>query len=354
MPLRAILRSAVTAPLRSQVISALTAPHGIDAYLRAIHPRFAVHEVRATIESIVRETPSSATLTLQPNLAWNGHRAGQHVRVGVEIAGVRHTRCFSISSAAQRHLSGDGRITLTIRTVGKVSRHLVAQAKVGDELSLSQAQGEFILPSPRPERILLVSGGSGITPVMSMLRTLLTEKYTGKIVFIHYARSREELIYRDEIDALDHVTNVRKVVILGDHFTPADLPIDVGDYQTFLCGPEPMMALVREAIPSERLHEEQFGGAPITPLTPTSSSGDVHFSTSNLRKPCDGRALLVVAEEAGLEPEHGCRRGICHGCTRRKVRGTVRDLRTGTLSSDGEEEIQICVTAAVGEVTLDL
>ncbi|MGZ3416506.1 MAG: ferredoxin reductase [Polyangiales bacterium] len=345
MHLRAILRSAVTAPLRSPIAAMLSAPHGVDAYLRALDPRLAVHEVRATIESIVRETPTSATLTLNPNLAWDGHRAGQHVRVGVEIQGVRHTRCFSISSSAHRR---DGRITLTIRAVGKVSRHLVFDAKPGDELALSQAQGEFVLPEARPERILLISGGSGITPVMSMLRTLRDEKYQGEIVFVHYARSREEQIYRDEIDALD----VKKLVVLGDHFSPAHLDLDVTQYEAFLCGPEPMMALVRKAVPAERLHEERFGGELVA--SSNDSGGDVHFAASKLRKPCDGRALLVLAEEAGLKPEHGCRRGICHGCTRRKVRGTVRDLRTGTLSHDGEEEIQICVTAPVGDVTLDL
>jgi ferredoxin-NADP reductase len=331
--------------LRSPVAAALAAPHGVDAYLRALHPMLAVREVRAAIVSIVRETPTSATLTLKPNLAWDGHRAGQHVRVGVEIAGVRQTRTFSISSSAHRR---DGLITLTIRAVGKVSRHLVFDAKVGEELALSQAEGDFMLPKERPERILLVSGGSGITPVMSMLRTLKDEKFKGEILFLHYARSREELIYREEIEGLD----VRTIVVLGDHFSPSHLDVDLARYETFLCGPEPMMALVRKVVPAERLHEERFGGDLVA--SSNDAGGDVHFAASKLRKPCDGRSLLVLAEEAGLEPEHGCRRGICHGCTRRKVRGTVRDLRTGTLSSDGEEEIQICVSAAVGDVTLDL
>jgi ferredoxin-NADP reductase len=327
------------------VAAALSAPHGVDAYLRAIHPHLAVHEVRATIQSIVRETPTVATLVLKPNLAWDGHVAGQHVLVGVELEGVRHSRTFSVSSSAHRR---DGCITLTIRAVGKVSRHLVFDARVGDELSLSQAQGEFVLPRRRPERILLVSGGSGITPVMSMLRTLRDEKYSGEIHFLHYARSREEQIYQEEIDALD----VQKRVVLGDLFSPAHLDVNPKDYETFLCGPEPMMALVRKAVPAERLHEERFGGDLVS--SSNDAGGDVHFAASKVRKPCDGRSLLVVAEEAGLSPEHGCRRGICHGCTRRKLRGTVRDLRTGALSGDGEEEIQICVSAAASDVTIDL
>ncbi|APR77941.1 Flavodoxin reductases (ferredoxin-NADPH reductases) family 1 [Minicystis rosea] len=337
MPLRAILRSPIA--------SALAAPHGVDAYLRALSPRWMVHDVRATIERVVRETPTATTLTLKPNLAWDGHRAGLHVEVGVDLGGVRHRRCFSISSSEHRR---DGRITLTIRAVGRVSSHLAFEAKPGDELAISQARGEFVLPSERPSRILLLSGGSGITPVMSMMRTLLDEGHRGELVFLHYARSEEERIYAAELDGLRD--RVRIVNVIGAHFRPDHVAPYLG-FETFLCGPPAMMAAVRAAIPpSTALREERFVGF----VASSNDAGEVRFARSGVRRHCDGRPLLVVAEEAGLRPESGCRRGICRGCTRRKLSGTVRDLRTGELSSEPDQDIQICVTAAASDVTLDL
>jgi ferredoxin-NADP reductase len=337
MPVRALLRSPIA--------RALAAPHGVDAYLRALNPRWAVHDVRATVEHVIRETPTATTLTLRPNLAWDGHRAGQHVEVGVELEGVRHTRCFSIASSEHRR---DGRITLTIRAVGRVTRHLAFHARPGDELSLSQAKGEFVLPFARPRRLLFVSGGSGITPIMSMLRTLLDEGYDGELAFLHYARSNEERIYAAELDEL--ARRVRIVNVIGALFAPEHIEPWRG-WETFLCGPAPMMTAVREAMGgSAPLHEERFGAW----VASSNDTGEVHFARSGVRKSCDGRPLLVVAEEAGLRPESGCRRGICHGCTRRKLHGTVRDLRTGALSSEPDQDIQICVTAAASDVTLDL
>src|SRR6478609_11266639 len=107
-----------TSILRSRAVAALASPQGVDRYLEQVNPMWAAHEVRARVVDIRREVdvpghPAVATLTLQPTSTWRGHRAGQHVQVGVEVDGARRTtRVFSISSAESR--PGD-RFTITLR-----------------------------------------------------------------------------------------------------------------------------------------------------------------------------------------------------------------------------------------------
>src|SRR5690348_6869513 len=214
--------SITTKLLGSKAVAALTSPHGVDRYLEMFNPMWVATEVRARVVDIHRENPDAvgsapvATLTLQPTSTWRGHRAGQYVQVGVELPGSarRMTRCFSISSAAS--LPGE-RITLTIRAndEGQVSKFLVNDAKPGQMLHLSQAEGDFTIhesaATPTNNHLLMISGGSGITPVMSQLRTLLRDGYDGhvgrKITFLHFARSMEDQIFADELAAIAAADN---------------------------------------------------------------------------------------------------------------------------------------------------
>ncbi|MDN5744622.1 MAG: FAD-binding oxidoreductase, partial [Nocardioidaceae bacterium] len=203
--------------LRSRLAAALATPHSVDRYLERFNPMWAAHEVRARVVAIHRETDGSAgsapvaTLTLQPTSTWRGHRAGQHVLVGVELPGAegrgkRHTRAFSISSAE----SAPGeQFTLTIRAhdEGQVSSYLVRHAQPGQLLHLSQAQGDFTLTespaTPTNNHLLFITGGSGITPAMSMVRTLLRDGYDGharrRVTSLHFARSPQAQIFAGEL-----------------------------------------------------------------------------------------------------------------------------------------------------------
>src|SRR5262245_62104434 len=169
--------------LSSPVVDALTTPHGVDRYLELVNPMWAVREVRARVEDVHREGPGVATLTLRPTDTWAGALAGQHMQVGAVVDGARRTRCFSLSESQPRE---DGRICITVKAHedGYVSRHLTERMPVGTVVHLSPAEGDFTLPQPRPERVLMVSAGSGITPLMSMLRTLRDEDHRGGVTFL--------------------------------------------------------------------------------------------------------------------------------------------------------------------------
>jgi len=237
-------------------------------------------------------------------------------------------------------------------------------------LALDQADGDFHLPEQRPERVLLISGGSGITPVMSMLRTLCGERHSGQITFLHFAPDPERAIYRAELEGiaarhpnvriLRSYTRARGEGELDGHFDASMLARIEPDYQrfeAFACGPPALLDAVRELWAAEdiesRLHVESFLPPTLLPDSGV-AGGEIHFASSDLRLENDGSPLLEQAEAAGLTPDTGCRMGICHTCTCRKAAGTVKNLATGEVSSSEDEEIQICVSAPLGDVVVDL
>src|SRR4051794_9435489 len=354
-----------TSILRSRAVAALTSPQGVDRYLEQVNPMWAAHEVRARVAEAPREgdvpgQPPVATLTLQPTSTWRGHRAGQHVQLGVEINGARRTtRVFTISSPDSH--PGD-RFTVTLRAnpEGVVSRFLVEEAGPGTLVHLSQAEGDFVLPDRVPEHVVLISGGSGITPVMSMLRSLQRRTHRGRVTFIHYAQSPDHQIFAAELEEIRRSGHGIDLHLLhpelGDpNLSPAYLERLVPGYRdvpTWACGPAPLIEAVRAAYDgSESLRLEYF--QPPRP-SGTSAEGDVAFARSGQEAPNTGATLLEQAEALGLTPEFGCRMGICFSCTALKRDGVVRNVLTGEESSSTEEEIRVCVSAPVGSCVVDL
>ena len=266
--------------LRSRAVAALTSPHGVDRYLEQINPMWAAKEVRARVLDVRRETGGEhpvATITLQPTSTWRGHRAGQYVQVGVDLPGSRRTtRCFTISSAAS--VPGET-IQLTVRAQGEqrpgqsVSRWLVERAQVGDIVHLSQAEGDFVLEespaTPTNNHLLFLTGGSGITPAMSILRTLLRDGYDGKagrrVTFLHFARSAEDQIFAEELAQIAAADNDVDVVLRhGSVFSEFELRRLVPSYaatDTWACGPATMLDLVRQPEAAHRAVQRCQRGA---------------------------------------------------------------------------------------------
>jgi ferredoxin-NADP reductase len=343
----------------------LTSPHGVDRYLELVNPMWAAHEVRARIVSIHREvdvpgTPPVATLTLKPTSTWRGHRAGQFVQLGVEVDGARRTtRCFSVSSPDSR--PGD-EFTITMRANpdGVVSRYLVERAQVGTIVHLSQADGEFTLPDQVPDHILFITGGSGITPAMAMLRSLMRRTHRGRVTFLHYAQSPEHQIFREELDELQTAGYGLDIHLVypetgGRFFTPMELERLVPgfrDVDTWACGPAGLIEKVQAAYEGSDKLRVEFFKAPA--VSNGSAEGDVTFSRAGSTVANTGATLLEQAEAAGLNPVFGCRMGICFSCTAKKGEGTVRNVLTGETSSLPDEEIRICVSTPEGDCSVEL
>jgi len=349
----------------SALVGILTGPHGVDRYTEVFDRTWTLDDARAKVVAVRRQTRRSVTLTLQPNDAWQGFAqgersdgkkfsAGQHINLSVEIDGRRRTRCYSPANA-----EGSPVIELTVglHDGGLVSSHLFHHARPGMVLGLDSVGGDFVMPAVRPRRILLVSGGSGITPVLSMLRTLREENFDGEVAFIHYARNPEEAAYATELAAtpgvkvLHSYTRSNRGDLTG-HFGPEHLAAAMPNPEAvFVCGPPALVTAVRELLPQAQ--SESFV-PPVIAVPTDASGGAVEFTESKVEVVDDGRSILEQAEAAGLNPTSGCRMGICHTCTRKKISGPVKNLITGAVSTAPGENIEICVTAPCGDVQIDL
>jgi ferredoxin-NADP reductase len=346
--------------LRSGLVDLLVGPHGVDRYLELIRPEMTVRDARARVLAVRHQTRRSVTLTLRPNSAWSRFEAGQFIRVGVEIDGVRRTRTYS-PACSERSSDGLLELTVTSHPDGLVSQHLHHHARPGTILHLSGAQGDFVLPRPRPRRLALISGGSGITPVLSMLRTLLDENHDGEIGFVHYARTAADWLYATEVRELaaqhrnlsvDYVATREG----GGHFTRRAAERLMGsleDRYAAVCGPPSLIEAVRQVWPDPELVVSESFTPPVLKAAEV-AGGTLHFVRSGRSIAIGTGTLLEQAEAAGLSPEFGCRMGICHTCTCRKSAGAVRDLRTGEVSGEEDEDIQLCVSVPAGDVALEI
>ena len=343
--------------------SKLTTPLHPDDYLRLINPLWTTRELRGRVEEVIPETADAATLVIRPGWGWHyEHHPGQYVGIGVPVDGKFQWRSYSVSSPPQRN----GRtISITVRAMpeGLLSSHLVNGLEPGTIVRLATPEGDFTLPDPPPARMLFLVGGSGVTPVMSMLRTL-DRRGTMPDVVMHYSSpTPERMIFREELLALE---KKHDGLTLDQLHTDRDGMLKLSDLdticpdwrerETWACGPGPMLDAItehyEEAGLKEQLHLERFslelGGG-------DGEGGKITFRNSGKEIEVDGATTILEAgEEAGVGMPYGCRMGICHTCTLTLVSGTIRDLRNGDEFGQPNESVQTCVTAAVGDCTLDI
>jgi stearoyl-CoA 9-desaturase NADPH oxidoreductase len=341
----------------ARLLAPLVHPRSVDDFLELVDPLRSSRETRARVVDVRPETHDVATLVLQPNGRWRGHRAGQHVALTVEIRGVRRRRYFSVASA--EGTGGPIELTIKARPGGAVTPHLVSGALRGAIVTLSEPTGSFVLPDVLPVRTLLISGGSGITPVMSMLRTLVAAGIQRPVTFVHYARSASDVIFAEELRRFATARRADRglaVHVLTGPLEPealARLVPNFESYETWACGPAAFLSTLQHAFAArgaaERVRVERFS----LEMASGSEEAEVSFVRSRSRATGSG-PVLALAERAGLTPPSGCRMGICRTCICRKVHGATRDLRTGEVSSEEAVDIQLCVNEAVGHVALDL
>jgi ferredoxin-NADP reductase len=229
-----------------------------------------------------------------------------------------------------------------------------------------------VLPDRRPPAIALLSAGSGITPVLSMLRTLADDGYDGDVAFVHHARSGPDVLYGPEVERLvaDRAGWRRLVVTehdrTGDHrgrFAPAHLEaagIDPAVAVAFACGPPPYLESVAAGWAAaggsaDRFRTESYGLSP-SPTRAGGAAGTVRFAGRGapIDVTDDGRPLLLQAEAAGLAPAHGCRRGICRSCVRPLVAGSVVEEGGVRVAGGPGSTVRLCVGVADGDVEVDL
>ncbi len=347
------------------LVGSFTSPLLPDDYLDLINPLWSTRELRGRIERVRRESPTTVTLEIKPGWRWPGHRAGQYLRIGVEVDGVLHWRAYSLTSAPDRP---DGRIAITPKLVpgGKVSPYLCERATPGTIVRLGGVEGTFVLPSPTPLRLLMISAGSGITPIASMLRTLARGSELADVVHLHSARTREDVVFGAELRGLaSRVPRYRlheRITSERERHAPEQLDELCPDWrerETFACGPPDMLADLsrhwQEHSDPRRLHMEHFQPPNTLGEGAGGIGGTVRFRASDIEADGDGRTpILQIGERAGARLPHGCRMGICHSCVGRLCAGRVRDLRTGEVHGEPGRMVRTCVNSPEGAVEIDL
>jgi stearoyl-CoA 9-desaturase NADPH oxidoreductase len=355
-------------PIQRRVLNALAAlssPLLIDDYLELINPLWSTRELRGRIAAIDHETPNAATVLIKPGYRWGGHEPGQYLRIGLDIRGVRHWRAYSLTSDPARP---DGLISITVKNVdaGQVSPYLVRRGRPGTIVSLGGVEGEFLLPERLPEKLLFISAGSGITPIMSMLRHLDQSDELGDVVLLHSARHADDVIFGSELRALSdrHQRFVLHEQHTGENgrMGPSDLDRlceDWRDRETYLSGPTEMLNAFDEhyeqAGIEARLHMERFQPKLGLGDGDEGEGGTIKFLKSDCEAQSDGsKPILVAGEDAGLDLPYGCREGICHTCVGELRTGRVRDLRSGKVYGQEGEVIRTCISAPEGPIEIEL
>jgi stearoyl-CoA 9-desaturase NADPH oxidoreductase len=353
--------------LRRQVTRigrALTTPLLPDDYFALIKPRWSTREVTGRVVRVRQEKGNATTIVVKPDFKFRPHQPGQYLRIGMEVDGIRHWRAYSITSDPD-HPEGVVSITVKYTEGGQMSPVFCRHVRPGQEVFLGEVEGEFTLPDPLPKCPLFISAGSGITPIMAMLRELDRRNALDDAVHVHSSRDADDMIFGGMLRKLATRRPGYRLVEVhtsnAPRFTPKDLDDLCPDWrerETFLSGPRAMIDAVEEYYEEQncsgRLHTERFqpvignGGG-------EGNGGTVHFRVTDCEASCEaGVSILVGGEEAGAKLPFGCRMGICHTCVGRLQDGAVRDLRTGRIETASGQMVRTCINAPEGHVEIDL
>ncbi|WP_144208875.1 ferredoxin reductase [Mycobacterium tilburgii] len=345
----------------------ITTPLLPDDYLHLANPLWSARELRGRVVAVRRETEDSATLVLKPGWGFSfDYEPGQYIGIGLLVDGRWRWRSYSLTSSPVAG-PGSGRertVTISVKAMpeGFLSAHLVAGVAPGTIVRLAAPQGNFVLPDPAPQAILFLTAGSGITPVISMLRTLVRRNQIGDIRHVHSAPVAAGVMFGAELAGLastypGYRLQLRETRTQGrlDLGRLDDEVPDWRDRQTWACGPEGLLAATEKvwaaANLSDRLHLERFAA---TKAAPAGTGGSVTFARSGRTVIADAATSLMDAGEgAGVQMPCGCRMGICQSCVVPLVEGHVRDLRTGQEHEPGSR-VQTCISAASGDCVLDI
>ncbi len=338
-------------------------------------------DLAVEIIALERPTKDAVTVRVRPiDGAFGDALPGQYLRLGVEVDGTRAWRCYSMCEPP----AADGSAAVTIKRVpgGVVSTHMVEDAEVGQHLTARGPEGSFFWnPSPRP--IVLLGGGSGITPLRHILEAALATPDGPPVALLYGNRSLADTIFGAHFAELaaSHPEFTYLPVYEkpdGDDDGPAgrldtptlgrlraELPPEFADAEFYICGPTPMMdaahdALVASGVAEEAIHEERFVARKPKPRTSGTHAGEaftarIERSSGDIEFPIyPDQTILDAAIEAGHDLPHSCGAGICGSCTMRVRSGEVERGDASALL-DGEAKqgfLLTCVGKAKGDVVI--
>lgn len=366
------MSSLTPAPFRflRRTLGPLVEPAVFDFWSRELGTTASYDRILARVVAKRAESARAVTLELQPNRHLTGFRPGQHVNLTVEVDGRRVTRSYSLTGVPR----ADGRISLTVQKIagGLVSGHVYTNLRVGDVVELGAAFGDMTLPPELPSKMLLLAAGSGITPLMGLVRELAGRGMPVETTLVYWARHRADLCFVSELKALarSELNFTLRFALTGDAVTGTDelrgrpapeliaeVAPDLSDRAVYACGPagfvDEVAALTKPLARS--FQSEAFTPPVFAPVTDGNAEVTVMLARSNrVIRVRTGQPLLTALEAQGIKPPSGCRMGICNTCACGKRDGITRNLKNGGDSNGAETNLRICISSAQSDLTLDL
>ena len=351
-----------------QRLAPLVTPAVFDFWASRVNRAASWERALATVVERRTESRDAVTLVLQPNRHFAGFAAGQHVNLTAEVDGARLTRSYSPSDAPRK----DGRVDFTVRHEhgGKLSTQLCLRTKVGDVLELGAAFGEMTWHGNPSAPHLLCAAGSGITPLMSLLRSAARADAVLDIDLMYWASKRADFCFADELREL-----AQRIPGLRCHFVlTREAELDAGEHagrpstalldtlisdlalrHVLACGPNGFIESLRELLSTRAasFHAESF-----TPVAATRvATGTVRVELAKSGRVLEvaaGSSLLEALEAQGLNPAYGCRMGLCNTCACGKRAGATQHLHSGDTDTEPSSALRICVNRAASDLILDL
>lgn len=355
--------------LASSIVNKQTFAGYFEPLVQWVLPQWRADRIRSIVNTVRHESADMYSIVIKPGKGFKSFIPGQYIELTVVKDGAWVSRYFSISSSPA-YFKQTGLIEISIRTQenGRITPWLATALTKGSVVNLTKAMGEFVLPLNNDPMVMIV-GGSGITPMRSMLQQLAsTQMYAQRdVLLMFYARSAEHFLFKQELKAMETDHNWLTIQFIDSEkhgmFSYEQLTQacqNPTEQQIFICGPSPMITAVRSElkqakIPEQHIHYEFFGPEPIE--NTQTGSASILFSKSGKQVSVNdqnAKTLLALAEEENTNPVSGCRMGVCHQCICQKKSGIVYNQKTQTYSDTGNQEIQLCISVPVGDVVLDL
>jgi ferredoxin-NADP reductase len=350
------------------LITPLINPAKFDFWAQQLGSTHAWDRCFVRVISVQTESPDTKTLTLKANRHWQGFEAGQHCNVTARIAGRNITRSYSISSDPI-----DGRlIQITVRREagGLMSEYLCNDLEVGERLELGSPFGEMLLPAPMPAHLLLLAAGSGITPMMSQIRTMVRRGMPTSVTLMYWEKTTADFNFAQELQSIARQhSNFNVNLITTRELSECSLSGRISDEllaqiadintvdQVFGCGASGFVEAATHICESRNmpLISESF-----TPSQPQTINTEVNEYAVYLRRQglhlrlSNQLPMLEQLESAGVSVPSGCRQGICNTCTCVRNSGTTTDVFSGAVDNEPLQIIKLCVSRATSNLELDL
>lgn len=329
----------------------------------------AVRDETHDVKSFLFKAKTPALFHFQP---------GQFLTFEFPIPGLTVNRCYTISSTPTKPYL----MSITVKRVpgGLVSNWLHDHLRPGDELTATAPLGEFSYTQAKADKYLFLSGGSGITPLMSMTRAQFDLAEDKDIVFMHHARTPRDIIFQAELEMIARASTKFKFVPVCEadaaltfwggyrgRISPEMLKVAAPDFEArevFVCGPPPYMKAVKAMLQSmgfnmAQYHEESFEFAEeefAQPLMQATSGFKVAFNKSGKEIFCPADVMLLdAARNEGMRLPASCRKGLCGTCKSKLISGKVEMSHQGGIRQREIDQglILLCCSRPVTDVVIE-